>query len=152
MSGSFRTGFFEADNPWRQITHMVEQFLNVECWIFPNWHTTHHLQELYSLNCKLDDIAERRRDYRRTPYSTALQENLPIRLEHSYLRKVLIQRKCNIWHRCAAAASYSVSGFSGSRRKAPRKRPTGLNLSAVFKPRSQSCFIIGATGSRKTTQ
>ena len=81
------TGFFEADNPWRQITHMVEQFLNVEWSIFLELAPgKYHLQELYSLNCKLDDIAERRRDYRRTPYSTALQENLPLRLERSYLQ------------------------------------------------------------------
>ncbi len=59
---------------WNQITHMVNQTLHINRSIFLETVSgDHRVREVAALNCSLDDIQEKRRDYKRTPYSTALQ-------------------------------------------------------------------------------
>lgn len=46
----------------------------------------HHVREIAALNCQFADIDERRRDYRRAPYSDAIAENRLIRLRRLFLK------------------------------------------------------------------
>jgi hypothetical protein len=58
---------------------MVNQTLNLKRFIFlETVEGDHRVKEVISLNCSLDDIKERRRDYHRTPYKTALEQNRSI--------------------------------------------------------------------------
>ena len=46
------------------------------------------MREVKALRCNIDDIDERRRDYQRAPYSTAIEQGGPLRLHKPYLRTV----------------------------------------------------------------
>lgn len=80
-------GFYAAAEPWHQIVEMVRQSLDLGWLIFlerpPG---QHHVREIAALNCQFADIDERRRDYRRAPYSDAIAENRLIRLRRLFLK------------------------------------------------------------------
>lgn len=85
--------FYDSDQYWSQIVFMVSQTLNLNRSIFleavPD---KHFVKEVAADNCSIDDIQERRRDYERTPYSTALETDsvikvngyLPVQQEDEY--------------------------------------------------------------------
>lgn len=78
--------FFDTDQHWSQLINMVNQTLNMNRLIFlERVENDHRVKEIAALNCSISDIAEMRRDYERTPYSTALQLNQPLLLEKTYL-------------------------------------------------------------------
>ncbi|HRY15313.1 MAG TPA: CHASE2 domain-containing protein [Candidatus Competibacteraceae bacterium] len=74
--------FYADAEPWAQVVNLVRQALNLGWLIFlerpPG---QYHVKEIIALNCSLADIDERRRDYRRLPYSEAIAENRPVQLE-----------------------------------------------------------------------
>ncbi|MCB1778353.1 MAG: CHASE2 domain-containing protein, partial [Candidatus Competibacteraceae bacterium] len=74
--------FYTDAEPWAQVVNLVRQTLQLSWLIFlerpPG---QYHVKEIIALNCSLADIDERRRDYRRLPYSEAIAENRPVRLE-----------------------------------------------------------------------
>ena len=79
-------GFFESPEHWSQIATLVSQIFNMrKVILLQRVPKDHRLQEIYSLNCTLDDIVEKRRDYERTPYLTAIEQNGPLRLDRPYL-------------------------------------------------------------------
>ena len=82
-------GFYAAAEPWHQIVEMVRQSLDLGWLIFlerpPG---QYHVREIAALNCQLADIDERRRDYRRAPYSDAMAENRLIRLDRRLFLKL----------------------------------------------------------------
>ena len=71
--------FFRSPDYWSLVVNMVNQTLNLKRFIFLEAvEGDHRVKEVISLNCSLDDIKERRRDYHRTPYKTALEQNRSI--------------------------------------------------------------------------
>ncbi|HHJ16152.1 MAG TPA: CHASE2 domain-containing protein [Gammaproteobacteria bacterium] len=82
------TSFFASDEPWVYIANLLNQTLELDRLIFlEKVAGDHRVREVHALNCGLDDIHEMRRDYQRTPYSTAIATNAPIRVERDYLER-----------------------------------------------------------------
>lgn len=80
--------FYAADEPWQQIIVFMNQHFSLTRSIFlERIKGDHRLRAIASLNCHIDDIDEKRRDYERTPYSTAIEAGGPIVLEGNFLRK-----------------------------------------------------------------
>ena len=75
-----------SDAHWNYIANMVTQTLSLERTIFlERVENDHRIREIKALNCSLDDISEMRRDYQRTPYTTAIEHGGAYRLERTYL-------------------------------------------------------------------
>lgn len=79
-------GFNSIEDPWGQIIQLTTQMFSLERAILLERRGAKHLREIRSYRCSLDDIDERRRDFERTPYSTALAEGGPILLTRPYLK------------------------------------------------------------------
>ena len=78
---------YNSDEPWQLLISIINQTLNLNRLIFlERIPGDHRLKEISSMNCSMDDIIEKRRDYERVPYSIAIHENRPIRLERRYLK------------------------------------------------------------------
>lgn len=81
----FIAGFHDSEQPWQQLILLVNQHLTLSRSIFleavPG---DHRVREIASINCSINDISERRRDFQRTPYSAALREELPLVLAKPY--------------------------------------------------------------------
>jgi CHASE2 domain-containing sensor protein/signal transduction histidine kinase len=76
----------DSEEYWMRITTMVNQTLNLKRTIFLETVAgDHRVREIASLNCSIDDIGERRRDFQRTPYTTALESGGPYRLPAPFL-------------------------------------------------------------------
>jgi len=75
----FPESFYASEEYWSQIINMVNETLSLKRAIFlEGLQNDHRVKEVISLNCSISDIAERRRDYHRTPYLTAINEGRPI--------------------------------------------------------------------------
>lgn len=80
-------GFYQTDDHWTYVAVLVQQIFDLKRVIFlERIQGDHRLREIKALNCSLDSIDEKRRDYERTPYSTAIAEFGPIELERSFFR------------------------------------------------------------------
>ena len=74
--------FYELDEHWAQVISFIDQTLNLNRVIFlEKVKGDHRVREVQALRCSLQDIDERRRDYERVPYSDAIAEGGPVRLE-----------------------------------------------------------------------
>ena len=81
-----QSSFFATEEHWSRVITLVNQLLDLNRLIFlERVPGDHRVREVKALNCSLDDIGEMRRDYLRTPYSTAIELHAPLRLEKSYL-------------------------------------------------------------------
>ena len=79
--------FYNSPEHWTQVITLVDQVLHLRRLIFlEKVQGDHRVHEVKALNCSIDVIDERRRDYERTPYSTAIAEGGPILLEKRYLK------------------------------------------------------------------
>jgi hypothetical protein len=79
--------FISTQQHWQHIVTMVNQTLNFTRSIFLEpVANDHRVKEIVANNCSFEDIAERRRDYERTPYTFALSENGPVRVENFLVR------------------------------------------------------------------
>ncbi len=79
--------FYETREHWAQVANMIYQTLDLERLILlERVEGDHRVREVHALNCSLEDIGERRRDYEREPYKTAIAENGPVQLTRPYLR------------------------------------------------------------------
>lgn len=79
------SGFHESTDYWTRVINMVNQALNLERAIFlEKVRNDHRVKEIIALNTSLNDIAERRRDYERPPYITAIEENRPIAVKRFF--------------------------------------------------------------------
>lgn len=73
---------YDSPHYWRQISGMVSQVLNLERSIFlEKIPGDHRVEEVSAVNTSIEDIIERRRDFERTPYSTALAANGAIEVQ-----------------------------------------------------------------------
>jgi len=78
--------FYSSDVHWNHIANMVTQTLSLERTIFlERVENDHRVREIKALNCSLEDVSEMRRDYQRTPYTTAIEQGGAIKLKHTYL-------------------------------------------------------------------
>ena len=77
--------FNESASPWPKLVVFIRQQLNLERSILlERVPGDHRVREIESINCSIDDIGERRRDYERVPYSDALQRRKPLQLKRPY--------------------------------------------------------------------
>ncbi|MDX1734860.1 MAG: hypothetical protein R3228_10850, partial [Halioglobus sp.] len=81
--------FIQSDDPWKKVLSLVNQQLNIKRSIFlEKVPRDHRVKEIEALNCSIDDISERRRDYEREPYSEALEANGPTQPFRDYFTEV----------------------------------------------------------------
>lgn len=86
--GVYPPSFYASAEHWSQVINMVNQILDLNRVIFlERIEADHRVREIKSLNCSVNDIDEMRRDYERTPYSTAIEAQGPIRVK-KYLKTV----------------------------------------------------------------
>lgn len=82
--------FLQSDNPWAKIVVLINQQLNLSRSILlEKVPQDHRVQEIQALNCSIESIGERRRDYQRTPYSSAIEFGGPYRMDRSYFKETL---------------------------------------------------------------
>ena len=80
--------FFRSDDYWPLVINMVKQTLNIRRTIFlETVEGDHRVREVIALNISLEEIQERRRDYHRTPYKTAIEKNTAIQVD-SYFKSL----------------------------------------------------------------
>ncbi len=90
----FPVSFYHSESPWEQLIAMLNQTLDFNRLIFlERVPKDHRVKEIVAFNCQLDDINEKRRDYERTPYSIAINENRAILLKHSYFKKTAVNEE-----------------------------------------------------------
>lgn len=66
-------GFMQSETYWDFVVRLVDQTLHLHRTIFlERVDNDHRLREIQSLRCDIADIHEMRRDYERTPYTTAI--------------------------------------------------------------------------------
>lgn len=64
------TSFMASEEHWAQVLNLVNQTLYMNRVIFLEpIENEHRVKEIIALNCSIDDIAEMRRDYQRSPYT-----------------------------------------------------------------------------------
>ena len=81
--------FNRAEDPWKKVLSLVNQQLNIKRSIFlEKVPADHRVREIEALNCSINDISERRRDYEREPYSSALEANAPVEPFRDYFEEV----------------------------------------------------------------
>lgn len=77
--------FNEAASPWPKLVVFINQQLELgRSILLERVPSDHRVREIQAINCSIDDIAEKRRDYERTPYSDALQHRRPLQLKRAY--------------------------------------------------------------------
>ena len=77
--------FNEAASPWPKLVVFISQQLELgRSILLERVPSDHRVREIQAINCSIDDIAEKRRDYERTPYSDALQHRRPLQLKRPY--------------------------------------------------------------------
>lgn len=83
----FSVNFHKTVDPWSPLIEMINQTLNLNRLIFLECpEKGHWLKEVKCFNCCIEDVNEKRRDYHRVPYTTAIEENKPILVEVPYLK------------------------------------------------------------------
>ncbi|MCP4156840.1 MAG: CHASE2 domain-containing protein [bacterium] len=85
----FPDNMVEVKEYWSQMVVMITQTLSLTRLIFLERQSSdHRVTEVQSFNCRLSDIDERRRDYKRAPYSDAIRVKGPwlIPRERIYLK------------------------------------------------------------------
>ncbi|MBF0470986.1 MAG: CHASE2 domain-containing protein [Gammaproteobacteria bacterium] len=104
--------FFDSDAYWDQIVTLVSQQLNMDRVMFLERVVgDHRLKEVKSLNCSFDDILEPRRDYERTPYSSAIEKGGPYRPDRQFLRLELGEHPTDIEFLTPLLFGGEVMGF-----------------------------------------
>ncbi len=74
--------FYDSEEPWTYIMAMMDQTLNLtRSILLEPLRKDRRVKEIKALNCSIEDIHERRRDYRREPYNIAIRDNGMIRLD-----------------------------------------------------------------------
>ena len=75
------------DGTWDQLAELIDQLFYIErLVVFELAPGSQHLVPIRTVHCKIDDLGERRRDYRRVPFVDAYDANAPIRVDHTQFR------------------------------------------------------------------
>lgn len=73
----------EEVDSWHRFTGFITHMLDIGSLVFlERKGDKFHLEEIVALHCSLRDIKERRRDFRRTPYTDAMKTRGPIRVRN----------------------------------------------------------------------
>lgn len=82
--------FLKSEQPWKDLHVFIDQHLHMQRSILlDRVKEDHRVVAIHALNCTVDDIQERRRDFQREPYSSAVRTQRPVRLEStSYFKDV----------------------------------------------------------------
>lgn len=73
--------FLQAEDPWKNLHVFIDQHLHMRRSILlDRVEQDHRLVAIHSLNCTVNDIEERRRDFQRSPYSDAIETQRPHRI------------------------------------------------------------------------
>lgn len=84
--------FYDSEEPWTYIMAMMDQTLNTtRSILLEPLKKGSRVKEIKALNCSIEDIHERRRDYHREPYSAAISENSMIQLDRRPFFKTSIE-------------------------------------------------------------
>lgn len=82
----FPASVLNSQDYWAQVAVMVNQILDLNRLIFlERVPGDHRVREVKAIHCSLEDIREKRRDYHRHPYSTAIDRGGPLQLPQDYL-------------------------------------------------------------------
>lgn len=82
--------FNQTEQPWSQIINFVFQQLNLNKAIFlEKVENNHRVKEISAIQCDLEDILERRRDYLRAPYLDAIEAGRPVQSSRQYFKNKL---------------------------------------------------------------
>ncbi len=82
----FPASVLNSQDYWAQVAVMVNQILDLNRLIFlERVPGDHRVREVKAIHCSLQDIREKRRDYHRHPYSTAIDRGGPLQLPQDYL-------------------------------------------------------------------
>lgn len=88
LGRSTPAAFYQTEDHWLQVIDLVRQLFDLRRTIFlERIAGDHRLKEIQAFNCSLHDIDEKRRDYERSPYSSAIAENGPIQLDQQFLKQ-----------------------------------------------------------------
>ncbi|MCF6217864.1 MAG: CHASE2 domain-containing protein [Gammaproteobacteria bacterium] len=80
------TSFYAIEEHWSRVITLVNQLLDLDRVIFlERVQGDHRVREVKALNCSVNDIDEMRRDYLRTPYSTAIEQRSVLLLQRNFL-------------------------------------------------------------------
>jgi len=80
----------EATDPWPEVQRFLTLHLNLSRSILLELPSSnHHVREVVSHGCSIDDIDERRRDVRRSPYAEAVSNRQPTELSRPFLKPEL---------------------------------------------------------------
>lgn len=79
------TSFFNTDHSWNELAHLINQLFSLQKSIFlEKTKNETHAKEIISINYKFSDIYERRRDYNREPYISAIKERRAIPISRRF--------------------------------------------------------------------
>ena len=80
--------FYATEDPWPQLMKLVRQVFDLDrVVLLERIQDQERVTPVQYWGCTVEDIHERRRDYRRVPYSTAIAENHTIPLTRSFLTR-----------------------------------------------------------------
>lgn len=139
------TSFMASKEHWAQVLNLVNQTLYMKRVIFlESIADKHVVKEIISLNCSIDDIAEMRRDYHRSPYTWALEANGPIEVE-DYLSQSS-EPEVQFLVPLVFAGHLEASGpFPLHRGRKTRSRSSSIP-SGILPKKSPRCFTDGVNG------
>jgi CHASE2 domain-containing sensor protein len=73
--------FNETSQPWPKLHSLINHHLMLQRSIFlEKLSDGSHVKEIDAFNCSIDDIKERRRDFKREPYLSAVEKKIPIKM------------------------------------------------------------------------
>lgn len=85
-----QSDWLDSPEYWGHVIAMLSQMLDLKKTIFlERVYGDHRVREVEALNCNLDDIYEKRRDYQREPYLSALKKGGPVYVtERQYFKEI----------------------------------------------------------------
>lgn len=101
--------FYQSSDPWDNLHAMLDQQLNLQRSIFlTKVPKDHRVIAIHALNCAIDDIMEKRRDFQRSPYSLTLSTLKPYKLEKPYFASL---QQDELQYLCPLVFGGKVLGF-----------------------------------------
>lgn len=76
------TNFGNSKDPWSDLSDLIYQLFYLNRLVIFDLQPGHqHVIPVKAVNCELDEMAERRRDYRRSPFAEATEAKSPVRVD-----------------------------------------------------------------------
>ena len=79
--------FFNSQDYWDEISSLIKELFTLNKSMFlSKQEQSVHLKEVYAINCSFDDIYERRRDYNREPYQSAIKYRKAMQINRKFFK------------------------------------------------------------------